>query len=104
NITAIVTHIQQESKNVAAALDNGFHEVEQETEERQLTEKTFGQITDQLNEMVDNIQVVSSNLNEIVTNNEKMGHPIEEIASVSEESAAGVEQTAASAEQSSSSM
>src|SRR5690625_3563034 len=104
DITEIVTSSQHESKNVSGVSRNGFHEVEQGTEEVQLTEKTFGQITDQVNEMVDNIQVVSSNLNEIVTNNEKMGHSIEEIASVSEESAAGVEQTAASAEQSSSSM
>src|SRR5699024_6721525 len=42
DITEIVTNIQQESKNVSEALQNGFHEVEQGTEEIQLTEKTFG--------------------------------------------------------------
>src|SRR5699024_6278731 len=39
DITEIVTNIQQESKNVSEALQNGFHEVEQGTEEIQLTEK-----------------------------------------------------------------
>src|SRR5699024_8306035 len=33
DITEIVTNIQQESKNVSEALQNGFHEVEQGTEE-----------------------------------------------------------------------
>ena len=103
-ITGIVHTIQKESNNVSESLKAGFLEVEEGTKQIDVTEKTFLQISEEVNSMADNIKTVSRNLVEIAANNEKMGHSIEEIASVSEEAAAGVEETAASAEQSSSSM
>lgn len=104
DITNIVHRIQAESKSVSESLKLSFTEVEEGTSQILNTEKTFTQISSEVNCMVENLKEVTDNLNEIVENNVEMKTSIEEIASVSEQAAAGVEQTAAATQQASGSM
>lgn len=104
DITGIVDTIQSESSMVAASLQEGYTEVQRGTEQLQTTGKTFTEIRDAVNDMANNISIISENLSDIAANSEEMSGSIEEIAAISEQSAAGVQETAASMEQTSSSM
>ena len=104
DISGIVERIQVETKSVSNALADGYKEVEQGTEQLQLTKETFHKISKAVSDMDDNIKGVGNNLNDIVGNTNEINHTIDGIAAVSEESAAGVEQTAASVQQAASSM
>lgn len=104
DITNIVHRIQAESKSVSESLKLSFTEVEEGTSQILNTEKTFTQISSEVNCMVENLKEVTDNLNEIVENNVEMKTSIEEIAFVSEQAAAGVEQTAAATQQASGSI
>lgn len=103
-ITEIVTNIQSETDHVVGALNKGYEEVKQGTEQIEMTGKNFEVIHQSVSAMVDKMLDISSNLKHIAEESTKMNRLIEEIASVSEESAAGVEQAAAAAQQTSSTM
>jgi methyl-accepting chemotaxis protein len=103
-IKTIVTAIQSETVQVVNTLNDGYHEVQEGTNQIEATGKSFAAINAAVSNMAAKIDVISSNLYEITTTSNDMNKVIEEIASVSEESAAGVEQVAASAQQSASSM
>ncbi|MFC7686430.1 methyl-accepting chemotaxis protein [Ureibacillus sp. GCM10028918] len=104
DITQIVGKIQNDSSEVANALQTGYTEVEKGTHQLKSTGETFEKISDSVKVMVENIQTVSDSLTMIKSTSQDMNSSIEEIASISEESAAGVEQTSASTQQTSSSM
>ncbi|MFC4410600.1 methyl-accepting chemotaxis protein [Chungangia koreensis] len=104
DITGIVEGIQEESSEVSTSLQVAFSEVEAGTDQIETTMETFNGIKEAVNEMVNNLQVVSESLNNISDNSQKMSESINDMAAISEESAAGVEQTSASTQQISSSM
>lgn len=104
DISGIVERIQGETRNVSTALAEGYKEVEQGTEQLQLTKETFNKISIAVSQMDENIKNVGDNLNGIVGSTNEINHTIDDIAAVSEESAAGVEQTSASVQQMASSM
>ena len=103
-ITNIVVAIQEESHSVVKALENGYQEVADGTEQIQQTGEKFTEITEGIHAMVERVKVISKNLALVSSNGQQINGSVQEIASVSEESAAGVEETAASAEESVSSM
>ncbi|UFT99576.1 methyl-accepting chemotaxis protein [Radiobacillus kanasensis] len=104
DITEIVGSIQNESSTVVVALEDGYKEVEEGTNQIKTTGDTFNSINSSVEGMVSSIKSVTTSLSEISTSSQEMNTSIEEVASISEESAAGVEQTSASAQQASSSM
>lgn len=101
DITDIVTRIQKETGNVVTSLRNGYKEVEVGTHQVIETGKTFTQISQKLEDTVNEINMVTKNLSEITIESQGMNRSVEEIAAISEESASGIEQTTASAEESS---
>ena len=104
NITEIVSRIQTESSVVASSLRDGYKEVEQGTSQIIATGKTFQEISNALQEMVNNINDVSNNLADIAANGQEMNSAIEDIAAISEESAAGIEETTATTQQTNAAM
>ncbi|WOV84786.1 methyl-accepting chemotaxis protein [Sporosarcina jeotgali] len=104
DITGIVGTIQQESSSVAGSLESGYEEVEKGTAQLKTTRETFGEISNAVNKMTEDIGIISQNLGEIAAGSEEMSESVEEIAAISEQSAAGVQETAAASEQTSSSM
>ncbi|UFT99057.1 methyl-accepting chemotaxis protein [Radiobacillus kanasensis] len=103
-ITDIVKRITNSSDYVVHSLSKSYEEVEEGTEQIQLTRKTFDQIKHSVLEMVENSKRISTDLQVITSNSNEMSQAIDSIAAVAEESAAGIEQTAASAQQSNSSV
>lgn len=103
-ITGFVETIQEESRNVSQALQEGYNEVEAGTTQIKETGNTFNQISHSLNNMAKNILTINKNLEKIEDDTNEMNTSIEEIASVTEESAAGVEQTSAATQEINSSM
>lgn len=103
-ITNIVVAIQEESHSVVKALENGYQEVADGTEQIQQTGEKFTEITEGIHAMVERVKVISKNLALVSSNGQQINGSVQEIASVSQQSAAGVEETAASAEESVSSM
>ncbi|RUL51801.1 methyl-accepting chemotaxis protein [Lysinibacillus antri] len=104
DITNIVANIQNEFNEVTSSLQIGYKEVEEGTNQIQLTQKTFVNISASVNGMVDNIHSIVSNLSTIASSSQEMNGFIQEIAAISEQSAAGVEQTTAASQQTNSSM
>ncbi|WP_158541032.1 methyl-accepting chemotaxis protein [Sporosarcina sp. BI001-red] len=104
DITGIVGTIQTESSSVAGSLESGYEEVEKGTAQLKTTRETFGDISNAVNKMTTDINVISQNLEEVKAGSEEMSESVEEIAAISEQSAAGVQQTAAASQQTSSSM
>lgn len=104
DISGIVERIQGETKGVSDALADGYKEVEQGTEQLQLTKGTFNKISEAVLKMDENIKTVGTNLNDIVGSTKEINHTVDDIAAVSEEAAAGVEQASASVQQTASSM
>lgn len=98
DITGIVTGIQQETGNVTEALENGYREVEEGTNQIIVSGETFNDISTAVKEVVNNIQTVTDNLSDITIESQEMNRSIQEIA------AAGLEQTSASSQQTSSAM
>src|SRR5690625_11823 len=104
DITKIVQQIQLESKDVSTALEQGYEEVAQGTEDIEETGIRFKAIEDAIAVMTANVQSVMAGLEELNNDSVKVNESVQEIASISEESAAGVEETSASAEEASSAM
>lgn len=104
NITDIVNSIQNESNLVATSLQAGYKEVEEGTEQIQVTGKTFEHIRESLTKMVHSVNDVSESLAVLQGDTVEMNDSIQEISAVSEESAAGVEQTSATSQQTNAAM
>jgi methyl-accepting chemotaxis protein len=104
DITKIVDGIKTESNQVVSSLQTGYKEVEEGTEQIEITGMTFKKIYGAVNLMTEKINGISTNLEQISINSANMNSSIENIASVSEQSAAGIEQTSASISQTNHSM
>ncbi|WP_284141618.1 methyl-accepting chemotaxis protein [Virgibacillus sp. LDC-1] len=104
DIRRTVTNIQNESTTVVTSLRNGYKEVEEGTNQIEVTEEKFNDINIAVMDMVNNISAASENLANIASRSQEMNRSIEEIAAISEESAAGIEQTSASSQQTSAAM
>src|SRR5699024_4086686 len=81
-ITGIVSNIQMESSMVAESLQEGYKEVEQGTEQIEVTGEKFNSIHTASNDMVNSIKSVSENLGSIAVSSQKMNSTIEDIAAV----------------------
>jgi methyl-accepting chemotaxis protein len=99
DITKIVQSIQSESNSVVSSLQVGYAEVEEGTNQIEITGQTFNGIFDAVTLMADRVKDISDNLDQVAKSSNEMNVAIENIASISEESAAGIEQTSASVTQ-----
>lgn len=104
DITGFVGKIQSESRDVSVSLEQGYTEVKAGSEQIQRTTDVLNEMEDSLNEMIQNILLVSDKMSGLTENTASMSVAIEEIASISQESAAGVEETSAASQQINSSM
>jgi methyl-accepting chemotaxis protein len=104
DITKIVQGIQTESNSVVSSLQTGYNEVEEGTNQIEITGQTFKEIYEAVTLMTGKVQEISDNLDQVAKSSSAMNASIENIASISEESAAGIEQTSASVTQSNHSM
>ncbi|WP_249308476.1 methyl-accepting chemotaxis protein [Lederbergia citrea] len=104
NITGIVATIQKETSTVVQSMRESFEQVERGTEQIKSTGSAFESITYFIQQVVEQIQNISTDLDDIASSTKVMNSSISNIASISEESSAGIEETAASAEQTTSSM
>ncbi|WP_100331317.1 methyl-accepting chemotaxis protein [Bacillus xiapuensis] len=103
-ITAIAAAIQNDAKEMAESLENGYLQAEEGSNHIQVTGETFMQIHDAVTSMVDKVGRMLRRLASMTENSKGMDTSIEMIASISEESAAGAEQTSASVQQTATSM
>jgi len=97
-ITDVVHGIQEESKAMADALNEGYLKVREGTESIQVTGELFGQIKSEINLMVSKINNVSRGLEKISENITSVNLAGENIAAVSEEYSAGIQETVSSME------
>lgn len=104
DITNIVGDIQKEINIVTDSLQIGYKEVEQGSNQINMTQLTFNDIYKLVTEMVESINNVSMNLSHITLSSQEMNESTQEIAAISQQSAAGIEQTAAATQQTNSSM
>ncbi|MFD2443294.1 methyl-accepting chemotaxis protein [Bacillus sp. CGMCC 1.16607] len=104
DITKIVQGIQTESNNVVHSLQAGYSEVEEGTNQIEITGQTFKEIYEAVTLMTDKVKEISDSLEQVAKSSVSMNASIENIASISEESAAGIEQTSASVTQTNHSM
>jgi len=104
DITGFVNKIQNESREVSVSLEQGYAEVQAGSEQIQKTTDMLIEMESSLNEMIQNILIVSDKMSGLTENTANMSVAIEEIASISQESAAGVEETSAASQQINSSM
>ena len=104
DITGFVGKIQSESRDVSVSLEQGYTEVKAGAEQIQRTTDMLNEMENSLNDMIQNILLVSDKMSSLTENTASMSVAIEEIASISQESAAGVEETSAATQQINSSM
>ncbi|WP_319469776.1 methyl-accepting chemotaxis protein [uncultured Trichococcus sp.] len=104
DITGFVGKIQSESRAVSVSLEQGYTEVQSGAEQIQRTTDVLNEMESSLNNMIQNILLVSDKMSSLTENTASMSVAIEEIASISQESAAGVEETSAASQQINSSM
>ncbi len=104
DITKIVENIQTESKIVAQSLVEGYHLVEEGSNQIQLTGESFNKIHSSVSSIVQQIENISANLGNITETSQVINKSLEDIATISESVVAGVEETTASIEESNSSM
>ena len=104
DISGIVTNIQEEFDSVADALQTGYQDFENGTNQVRLTGEKFYGIRNSVIEMTENLLEITSALSEIKTGSQSIEISIQEVAAISEQSSAGIEETTASSEEVSSSM
>lgn len=104
DISTIVHRIQGETGNVTSALQSGYEEVKRGTAQLDQTNETFDQISNAVEDMIENITTISTNLHHLAQNSETINVSIDDMASISQESAAGVEQTTATVEETAATM
>lgn len=103
-ITDIVTKIQNESSAVSSSLQNGYKDVEEGTKQITATNEMFNEISGAVENMINNIRVVTDNLTGIFDMSQQINSSIQEIAAITQETSAGIEQTTASTEQTNATM
>lgn len=103
-ITAIVKGIQEEAILVMTSLEKGYGEVEEGTNQIQITGQTFQQINWEVSQMAEKIKNISINLEQIADGSKEINTGIEQVASIAQENSAGIEEISASAQQQNSSM
>jgi methyl-accepting chemotaxis protein len=96
DITKIVKGIQLESNNVVSSLQAGYKQVEEGTEQIEMTGQTFQKIYEAVSLMVEKVKDIGSSMEQVAKSSVEMNGSVENIASVSEQSAAGIEQASAS--------
>ena len=104
DISGIVTNIQEEFDSVADALQTGYQDFENGTNQVRLTGEKFYGIRNSVIEMTESLLEITSALSEIKTGSQSIEISIQEVAAISEQSSAGIEETTASSEEVSSSM
>lgn len=104
DITGFVGKIQSESRDVSVSLEQGYTEVKAGAGQIHRTTDVLNEMESSLNNMIQNILLVSDKMSSLTENTASMSVAIEEIASISQESAAGVEETSAASQQINSSM
>ena len=104
DISKIVDTIQQETMNVTTSLHNGYNEVKKGTEEMNLTNVTFDEISKAVTNMRENVATIANTLSEIDSNTITINASVDEIATVTEQAAAGIQQTSATVQETSSTM
>lgn len=95
DISKIVNRIEAETSEVTQSLQLGYEEVKKGTSQIVHTGDAIHTISEEVNQMFENIQGISAGLQDITAKTMNINHAIDEIAAVSEESAAGVEETTA---------
>ena len=100
NISGIIESVQIETASVSNILQQVYTEAVQGSSKINQTGRTFVEIDQAIELMLESILTTSVHLGEISADSIKMNASIAEIAAVSEQSAAGVEETTATAEQS----
>ncbi|WP_274853662.1 methyl-accepting chemotaxis protein [Bacillus methanolicus] len=96
DITKIVKGIQSESDNVVSSLQAGYKQVEEGTEQIEITGQTFHKIYEAVSLMAEKVNEIGSSMEQLANSSVEMNRSIENVASVSEQSAAGIEQASAS--------
>jgi|GEM_PF-651486 len=99
NIVNIVEGIQEETRVVTTALQNGYRQVEEGTNQIRLSGESFHQINNSVVQMVERIQKVFHNIKQVEHNSKEIHLYISQIVSVSEQSSAGIEECSASIHQ-----
>ena len=98
-ITQFVTEIQAESQRVMLSLRDSYSESKSGTAGILETSHTFDQISESLQNVVENIREINENVQGLSEAGKEMNQSIAEVASVTEESAASVEETSAASQQ-----
>lgn len=95
-ITSIVDGIQKESKQMIIALENGYKEANEGTNQIKNTGQTLQSINGEVIEMSEKIASIFKSLEKIADNSTEISTAGEQIATISQENSAGIEETAAS--------
>lgn len=92
NINKVVTDIQKEIGNIVQDVADTNKLIESQTKIADTTEKAFKEIENTMNEMVKNIEIVSSKVQDIEDNTGSSLSMIENISAISEETSANSQQ------------
>lgn len=99
NISKIIQNIQIQFDQTVESLASGTVEVQKGSEQIEQTNETFNTIKGSVEEMVQNIIMISAGIAEIAISSEEMNENIQNMASISQEASAGIEETSAAAQQ-----
>ncbi|MEG0473330.1 MAG: methyl-accepting chemotaxis protein [Solibacillus sp.] len=94
-ITAIVSTIQHDSKEVSTSLQRGYGQVVTGSEQLEITANTFNEIQDAVSQMAQFITKMIENLQEMSNEGHEINDSMQEITALTEETAASVEETTA---------
>lgn len=99
DISGIVKNIQSQFEGTVESLTNGTEEVEKGSQQIEQTSETFNLIKGSVEEMAQNMILISAGLSEIAINSEEMNVNVQEMSAISHEASAGVEETSAATQQ-----
>lgn len=103
-INGLIKGIKEETHTVVDALQTGYGEVEEGTNEIKETGETFAGIDNEVAKVVERVHNVSNHLTQITKSSEEASSSVQQIASVTEETAAGIEETSESVQRQHSTM
>ncbi|MBM7604870.1 methyl-accepting chemotaxis protein [Metabacillus crassostreae] len=95
NISTIVTSIKQETAIISQELDTGFKQVNEGTEQIQLTGQYFSEIKEKVTDMTHRVKNISTIFTQFEKSSQDINNSVENIASISEQSAAGSQEISA---------
>lgn len=95
NISSIVTSIKQETAIISQELDTGFKQVNEGTEQIQLTGQYFSEIKEKVTDMTHRVKNISTIFTQFEKSSQDINNSVENIASISEQSAAGSQEISA---------